>query len=182
MNDPRASVVLIGPMGAGKSTVGRLLADALGLPFRDTDEQVEATAGKSVSDVFVDDGEDAFRLLERAAVASAVSGLEDEPAVLSLGGGAVLDAGTQDLLAALDPARALVVFLDVGVADAARRVGLNANRPLLMGNPRAQWIALMDRRRPTYERLAAARVPTDGLAPEEVAAQVLAARERTDGG
>ncbi len=83
---------------------------------------------------------------------------------------------TEELLAGLDPASALVVFLDVGIADAARRVGLNASRPLLMGNPRAQWIAIMSKRRPVYERLAAATVLTDGLSPEEVAELVLAAR------
>jgi len=180
MSGSPASVVLVGPMGAGKTTVGRLVADALDLAFRDTDEQVEAAAGKSVSDVFVEDGEAAFRLLERDAVASALSALDDEASVLSLGGGAVLDPSSQDLLAALDPARALVVFLDVGVADAARRVGLNSSRPLLVGNPRAQWMALMDQRRPVYERVAAARVATDGLAPDEVAEQVLAARAGQD--
>ena len=172
---PQVSLVLIGPMGSGKSTVGRLVAQARGLPFRDTDEQVERAAGKSVAEVFVDDGEAAFRELERDAVAAAVAALDTEPAVLSLGGGAVLDAGNQDLLAALDPASVRVVFLDVGLADAARRVGLNASRPLLVGNPRAQWIALMDQRRPTYERLAGAQVLTDGLTPAEVADRVLAA-------
>ncbi len=170
------SVVLVGPMGAGKTTVGRLVAAARGLPFRDTDARVEQVAGKSVSDVFVDDGEAAFRELERDAVAAEIVALADGAAVLSLGGGAVLDDATQQLLAGLDPRSVLVVFLDVGIADAARRVGLNASRPLLMGNPRAQWIAIMGKRRPVYERLAAATVLTDGLSPEEVAELVLAAR------
>lgn len=170
-----ASVVVVGPMGAGKTTVGRLVATALSIPFRDTDEQVEALARKSVSDVFVEDGEVAFRLLEREAVAAALKALDDEPAVLSLGGGAVLDPTTEERLTGLDPACAVVVFLEVGIADAARRVGLNSNRPLLIGNPRAQWIALMDKRRPVYERVATTRVATDGLAPDEVAERVLAA-------
>lgn len=180
MSGTPRSVVLVGPMGAGKTTVGRLVADALRIPFRDTDDQVETLAGKRVSDVFVEDGEAAFRLLERQAVRAALSALADEPAVLSLGGGAVLDPTTEEGLTALDPARALVVFLEVGIADAARRVGLNSNRPLLVVNPRAQWIALMDKRRPVYERVADARVATDGLPPDEVAGLVLAAA--ADGG
>lgn len=169
------SLVLIGPMGSGKTTVGRIVAATLGLPLQDTDESVERVAGKRVSEIFVDDGEAAFRALERDAVAAAVARLQTEPAVLSLGGGAVLDPSTQELLAALDPASVRVLFLDVGIADAARRVGLNVSRPLLMGNPRAQWIALMDKRRPTYERLAHERVPTDDLTPDEVAELVLGA-------
>jgi shikimate kinase len=174
MSALRTSVVLVGPMGAGKTTVGRLVAGSLGIAFRDTDDQVEQLAGKSVSDVFVEDGETAFRVLEREAVASALSALDDEPAVLSLGGGAVLDPTTEQLLTSLDPDRVVVVFLEVGIADAARRVGLNSNRPLLIGNPRAQWIALMDKRRPVYERVSSTRVATDGLVPEEVADRVLA--------
>ncbi len=180
MTGATRSVVLIGPMGSGKTTVGRLLSAALDLPLQDTDEAVEHVAGKRVSEVFVDDGEAAFRALERDAVAGAVARLAAEPAVLSLGGGAVLDASTQELLAGLDPAAVRVVFLDVGIADAARRVGLNASRPLLMGNPRAQWIALMDQRRPTYERLAHERVRTDGLSPDEVSALVLGTATQED--
>ena len=120
-------------------------------------------------------GEVAFRMLERDAVATALLALEDEPAVLSLGGGAVLDPTTEERLRGLDPTRVLVVFLEVGVADAARRVGLNSSRPLLIGNPRSQWIALMDQRRPVYQRVAALTVPTDGLTPDEVVGRVLAA-------
>ncbi len=159
-------VVLIGPPGAGKSTVGGLVAERLGVGFRDTDTDVEAAAGRSISDIFVDDGEGAFRVLERAAVAAA---LASHDGVLAVGGGAVLDETTQAALAGHR-----VVFLDVGIKDAASRVGFNRDRPLLLGNPRAQWVKLMEVRRPVYERLATATVLTDGRAPEDVADEIVA--------
>jgi len=160
-------VVLIGPPGAGKSTVAAVLAERLGVPVRDTDADVEATAGKPIGDIFVDDGEPAFRELERAAVLVA---LAEHAGVLALGGGAVLNPLTEQALAGVP-----VVFLDVQITDAARRVGLNRDRPLLVGNPRAQWIKLMESRRPVYERAATVTVATDGITPEEVADQVIEA-------
>jgi shikimate kinase len=159
-------VVLIGPPGAGKSTVGRLVAERLGVGFRDTDADVEASAGRSISDIFVDDGEGAFRVLERAAVAEA---LTSHDGVLAVGGGAVLDESTQAALAGRR-----VVFLDVGIKDAASRVGFNRDRPLLLGNPRAQWVKLMEVRRPVYERLATATVLTDGRTPKDAADEIVA--------
>jgi shikimate kinase len=159
-------VVLIGPPGAGKSTVGRLVAERLGVAFRDTDADVETAAGRSISDIFVDDGEAAFRVLERAAVAEA---LASHDGVLAVGGGAVLDETTQTALAGHR-----VVFLDVGIKDAANRVGFNRDRPLLLGNPRAQWVKLMEVRRPVYERLATATVLTDGRGPEDIADEIVA--------
>jgi len=164
---PRA--VLIGPPGSGKTTVGRLLAQRLGVAFRDTDADVEATAGKTVAEIFVDDGEPRFRELEREAVTTA---LACHPGVLALGGGAVMDEHTQRALEGYVAGGGAVVFLDVSLAHAAPRVGLNQARPLLVGNPRARWVELMQRRRPTYERLATVHVVSDERPPQEVAAQV----------
>ena len=161
----RPVVVLVGPMGSGKTPVGRLLAARLGVALRDTDADVEARAGKPVSDIFVDDGEPVFRDLEREAVAAA---LAEHPGVLALGGGAVMDPLTEQGLHGH-----AVVFLDVQVVDAARRIGLNRDRPLLLGNPRAQWLRIMERRRPVYERVATAVVATDDRTPEQVADVVL---------
>jgi shikimate kinase len=160
-----AKIVLVGPMGAGKTTVGRLLADAWGVEARDTDADVEALEGRSIADIFVESGEAHFRDLERKAVAEA---LATHDGVLALGGGAVLDPDTRDLLR-----DRTVVFLDVGIKDAASRIGLNRDRPLLLGNPRAQWIRLMEARRPLYDDVATVRVTTDGLAADEVADEVV---------
>lgn len=166
------AVVIVGPPGAGKSTVGRLVAERLGLAFRDTDDDVVATAGVPVSDIFVERGEAAFRALETAAVATA---LDEADGVLALGGGAVLDESTRARLAGQR-----VVFLDVEVKDAAQRIGLNRDRPLLIGNPRAQWLRLMERRRPLYAEVAAVTVHTDGRSVDDVAEEVAAAvREPT---
>lgn len=158
-------MVLVGPPGAGKSTVGQLVAAALGVAFRDTDADVEAVAGKAISEIFVDDGEPAFRALERAAVATA---LREHDGVLALGGGAVGDPATRGLLR-----EQLVVFLDVGLADAAARVGLNRDRPLLLESPRLQLKRLLDERRPLYEEVAVQTVSSIGRSAEEVAEDVM---------
>ena len=159
-------LVVVGPPGAGKTTVGALVAERLGVEFRDTDRDVEETAGKSVADVFVDDGEAAFRALEKQAVAAALDSCDG---VVSVGGGAVLDPSTRALLAG-----ARVVFLSVDITDAARRIGFNRDRPLLLGNPRAQWLRLMKERRPLYEEVADLVVDTDARTPEDVADEVAA--------
>jgi shikimate kinase len=159
-------VVLVGAMGAGKTTVGSRLAQRLGVGFRDTDADVEAAEGRSVADIFVESGEQHFRALERAAVARAL-GTHD--GVLALGGGAVMDAQTRAALAGHR-----VVFLRVGLAAAADRVGLGVSRPLLLGNVRGTIKRLLDERTPVYESVATHVVDTDGLDPEQVAAQVLA--------
>jgi shikimate kinase len=156
--------VIIGPPGSGKTTVALVLAERLGVPARDTDADVEQAAGRSVAEIFVEDGEPVFRRLERDAVDSALS---SHPGVLALGGGAVMDPETEAALAGHR-----VVFLDVGIADAARRIGFNKERPLLMMNPRSQWVTLMEKRRPTYERLAVLRVDTAGRTPEDVAQEI----------
>ena len=162
--------VLIGPPGAGKTTVGALLAALLGVGYTDTDAAVEAVAGKPVSDIFVEDGEPAFRELERAAVAAALAG--DGPdgpeGIVGLGGGAVLDPATRDLLRGHR-----VVYLETGFTELAKRVGLDKPRPLLIGiNPRAQLKTLLDQRRPVYAGLAAITVTTDEREPAEIAAEI----------
>ncbi|MEV4190516.1 shikimate kinase [Streptomyces toxytricini] len=165
-------VVLVGPMGSGKSTVGQLLADRLGVPYRDTDADIVAAEGRAIADIFVDEGEPHFRELERQAVAAAVA---EHTGVLALGGGAVLDAGTRALLAGLP-----VAYLSMDVEEAVRRVGLGAARPLLAVNPRRQWRELMEARRPLYTEVARVEVATDARTPEEVAQAVLDALELKD--
>ncbi|MGW1835321.1 shikimate kinase [Streptomyces sp. NPDC002067] len=164
---PRA--VLVGPPGAGKSTVGALLAERLGVGYRDTDADIVATAGKPIAEIFIDEGEPHFRELERQAVRTAVA---EHTGVLSLGGGAVMDDTTRALLRGLP-----VVFLDVELADAVKRVGLDAPRPLLTVNPRQRWRELMAARRPLYTEVARAVVTTGGRTPEDVAEAVLDALE-----
>jgi shikimate kinase len=159
-------VVVIGPPGAGKSTIGRRLAVALGVEWHDTDAAIESRQGQSISDIFVDHGEPYFRDLERAEVARA---LAEHAGVVSVGGGAPLDPETQAALAGHT-----VVFLDVGIADAARRIGFDASRPLLMINPRASWTRMMNERRATYERLATLRVDTAGRKPAAVVEEIVA--------
>jgi shikimate kinase len=160
-----ARLVLIGPPGAGKTTVGQLVAERLGVPFVDTDAVVESRAGRRIPDIFLEDGEPSFRDLERAAVVD-VLGTAD--GVVSLGGGAVLDPRTE-----ADLAGQRVVFLDVGIADAARRVGFGQHRPLLGINPRAQWTKLMADRRAVYERIAGFVVDTAGREAQQVADDVV---------
>ena len=161
------TTVLVGPMGAGKSTVAGLLGDRWGLPVRDTDDDIVAAEGRSIAEIFVDSGEERFRALEAAAVADA---LATHDGVLAVGGGAVLDPNTRALLTGHR-----VVFLRVGLTDAVKRVGLGTSRPLLLGNVRARIKALLDERTPIYESVATLVVDTDGRTPEEVADEVLAA-------
>lgn len=152
---PGPVVVLVGPPGAGKSTVARRLSERLGTGFRDTDHDVEQQAGTSVQDIFVDHGEAYFRTLEEQAVARA---LDEHDGVLALGGGAVLSEATRELLK-----RHRVLFLDVGLAAGVKRAGVNGNRPLLLGNVRGRLKTLMDQRRPLYEEVATHTIVTDTL-------------------
>lgn len=163
------TIVIVGAPGAGKSTVGRRLARRWGVPFRDSDQMVEAEAGKSVADIFVDEGEASFRARERDVIARA---LDDPDGVLALGGGAVLDESTRARLV-----QAPCVWLRVGVGEAAKRVGLNTSRPLLLGNVRGTLMALLDERTPLYEEVATWSVDTDGRSADEVVDAVAAAVE-----
>jgi shikimate kinase len=162
-------VVLVGPMGVGKTTVGELVAARLGVTCRDTDADIVAAQGRPIAEIFVDEGEAHFRAIEAEAVRAA---LAEHDGVLALGGGAILSDGTRKLLAGLP-----VVFLDMGVSEAVKRVGLATARPLLAVNPRQKWRELMDARRPLYTEVARAVVSTEDRSPEEVADIVLAELE-----
>ena len=164
MSDRGPLIVLTGPPAAGKSAVGALLAQRLGAPFVDTDAEIEKVAGKSVGDIFVDDGEATFRDLERAAAQRALAA---GGAVVALGSGAVTDPGVQEMLAGQP-----VAYLAAGFPAIARRLGLDRPRIVLPGNPRGQLRRMLDERRPVYERLAAVTVPADELAPEEIADEI----------
>lgn len=160
-------VVLVGPMGVGKSTVGHLLAERLGVAYRDTDEDIVAEQGRTIAEIFADDGECAFRAIEARAVARALAGHDG---VLALGGGAVLDPRTRALLSGRP-----VVFLDADAGEAVRRIGRDPGRPLLAGDPHRRWRALAAARRPLYTEVARAVVDTGGRTPEGVVEAVLAA-------
>jgi shikimate kinase len=161
-----ASVVLVGAPGSGKSTVGGLLAERLGVPFVDVDAVIEQRTGRSIAAIFADDGEPAFRALEEQVTAELLGG----PGVLSLGGGAVLSPTTR---AALRGRR--VVWLQVSAATAVSRVGLNEARPLLLGNVRGRLIKLLAERTPLYAEVATERVDTDASTPDEVVERLLEA-------
>lgn len=165
------ALVLVGPPASGKTTVGTAVAAARGLAFRDTDRDVEEATGSTVADLFVQHGEPHFRALEEQAVARALAG---HTGVLALGGGAVTSAATRELLVAHGRAGGPVVWLDVDVASAARRVGLSRDRPLLAVNPRAMLRSMLEQRAPLYTEVATHRVATAGRPPEEVVAEVLA--------
>ncbi len=163
---PVQRVVLVGPPGAGKSTVGSALAERLGLPFADTDELIEIVAGMSVSDIFVTEGESGFRSRERATVVKSL----ESAGVVSLGGGAILDAETR-----ADLGDERVVFLDVDLAHAASRVGLNRDRPLLLGDVRKQLRALMAERRELYVEVADIVIDTNDREPEVIVDEIVTA-------
>ena len=165
-------LVLVGPPASGKTTVGTALATALGVAFRDTDRDVEATAGTTVADVFVEHGEPHFRALEEQAVARAMA---EHEGVLALGGGAVTSAATRERLVGYGRAGGTVVWLDVDLRSAAKRVGLSRDRPILGVNPRAMLRHMLETRAPLYGEVATFSVATGGREPAEVVADVLSA-------
>lgn len=179
MTGPR--VVLVGPPGALVPEAAAALAARWGVPARDTDADVERLAGKPVAEVFVDDGEARFRELEHEAARAALDDAGEAGGVLALGGGAVLHPLTEEALARYRAAGGAVVFLDVTLRHAAPRVGFNQARSIALGNPRSRWQALMDERRPVYERVATVVVPTDDATAEQVAERVEAALAPADG-
>jgi shikimate kinase len=160
-------ILLIGPPGAGKSTVGQALANKLAIDFIDTDQVIENETGKTITDIFVIDGEPHFRALELQTLRNV---LTLESGVISLGGGAPI---SQDAQEAIEQSNSYTVFLDVSLATAAPRVGFNRDRPLLLGNPRAQWQALSDNRRPIYEKLADDAIKVDDMNVDQIVAQIV---------
>ena len=161
------AAVLIGPPGAGKSSVGALLAAELGVPFADTDDLVAEAAGKPVGDIFVEDGEPVFRELERLAVARGLEATDPAGGVLAVGSGAVLD---RDVRRMIDGQ--VIVYLEAGFATVAKRTGMDKPRVVIPGNPRGRLRAMLEERRPVYADIASMTVPTDDTAPEEVAADL----------
>lgn len=158
-------IVLVGVPGAGKSTVGHLLAEKLNLNFVDTDLVIERQAGKSISDIFIQEGESVFRELEKQVVADAIS---NDDCVVSVGGGALMDAGTRELVKKQE-----CVWLQAGLSQAVDRVGMNKNRPLLLGNVRGQLADLMAAREPLYIECAKHVVDTNNMTPVQVVEQII---------
>ena len=155
-------VILIGPMGSGKTTIGSLLAEKLGLSFRDTDHLIEEQEGKTVSQIFLDQGEDAFRVIEKRVLRDE---LLTDGTVLSLGGGAPISIDAQSALRAI---ASHIIFLDISLSTVAPRIGFNRDRPLLLNNPRGQCQTLMEARRPIYEAIADATINVDDKSEEEI--------------
>ncbi len=156
-------VVLIGPPGAGKSTIGKALAKEIATEFVDSDSEIERITGKKISDIFVEEGEAVFRKTEVEVVTALLDGFEG---VIALGGGAPINTQIQEALTGVEYP---VIFIDVSISQAANRIGFNKDRPLLLINPRQQWMNLMSERRPIYEKLASQTVNSDSQKPHEVA-------------
>lgn len=159
-------VILIGPPGSGKTTIGKLLAKKMNLRHIDTDQEIESQTGRKIADIFLEDGESGFRNIEREIV---LATLQQDSAVVSLGGGSVLDSEVSEKL----KAESLVVYLEVSISNAAPRVGFNTDRPLLVANPRQQWLQLFAKRKELYEMLGKYRVSTDNKKPKSVAEEIV---------
>ena len=164
-------VILIGPMGSGKTTIGSLLAEKLGLAFRDTDHLIEEREEKPVSQIFLDEGEDAFRAIEKRVLRDE---LLTDGTVLSLGGGAPISIDAQSALRAIS---SYIIFLDISLSTVVPRIGFNRDRPLLLNNPRGQWQTLMEARRPIYEALADVTINVDDKSEEEIVTIALSSLE-----
>ena len=160
-------IILIGPMGSGKTTIGQLIAKRLDIAFRDTDQVVEEETGRTVSDIFLEDGEDAFRLLEKSVLRNE---LLSDGTVLALGGGAPISMDAQSALRAI---ASPVVYLDISLATVAPRIGFNRDRPLLLHNPRGQWQTLMEARRPIYESIADTVIDVNTKSETEIVDEIL---------
>ena len=164
---PRA--IFIGPMGSGKSTIGKAVASALGLPFRDTDSIIEEREEMPISQIFIDKGEDYFRTVEKKVLRDE---LLNDGSILALGGGAPISVDAQS---ALKVSSAPVIYLDISLASVAPRIGFNRDRPLLLHNPRGQWQTLMEVRRPIYESIANVVIDVNGKSQKQIVEEALGA-------
>ena len=164
---PRA--IFIGPMGSGKSTIGKAVASALGLPFRDTDSIIEEREEMPVSQIFIDKGEDYLRTVEKKVLRDE---LLNDGSILALGGGAPISVDAQS---ALKVSSAPVIYLDISLASVAPRIGFNRDRPLLLHNPRGQWQTLMEVRRPIYESIANVVIDVNGKSQKQIVEEALGA-------
>jgi shikimate kinase len=156
-------------MGSGKTTIGSLVAERLNVSFRDTDLVIEEESGRTVSEIFLEDGEDKFRALEKIVLRKE---LLTDNTVLALGGGAPLSIDAQSALRAI---ASPVFYLDISLSSVAPRIGFNRDRPLLLHNPRGQWETLMQERRPIYESIADHIIDVNGKEPEAIVEEVLVA-------
>ena len=160
-------LILIGPMGSGKTTIGKLIATKFNLPFRDTDHIIEQENGKSVSEIFLEDGEDDFRALEKSVLRKEL--LSDDT-ILALGGGAPISIDAQSALKAI---ASPVIYFDISLASVAPRIGFNRDRPLLLNNPRGQWELLMQERRPIYEAIADKVIDVNAKSESDIVDEIL---------
>ena len=164
-----STVILIGAPGSGKTTAGALLARKLGQSFIDTDQVIEEEAAMPISEIFLEHGADYFRKLEKQCIQRVLDQVAVDPAVVSLGGGSVLDPQTQEVLKRFRGIQSnKIIWLHVDISEAIKRIGMNQARPLLLGNVRSNMIKLLNERTPIYQELASASVETSGQAPEAV--------------
>jgi shikimate kinase len=154
-------------MGSGKTTIGKLIASRLNLPFRDTDQVIEEDSGKSVSEIFLEDGEDSFRAIEKSVLRKE---LLSDNTILALGGGAPMSIDAQSALRAI---ASPVIYFDISLSSVAPRIGFNRDRPLLLNNPRGQWELLMQERRPIYESIADTVIDVNGKSEMHIVDEIL---------
>ena len=154
-------------MGSGKTTIGKLIATRLNLAFRDTDQIIEGVSGKSVSEIFLEDGEDSFRAIEKSVLRKEL--LSDDT-ILALGGGAPMSIDAQSALRAI---ASPVIYFDISLSSVAPRIGFNRDRPLLLNNPRGQWELLMQERRPIYESIADTVIDVNAKSEQDIVDEIL---------
>lgn len=159
--------ILIGAPGAGKSSVGKALSRELSTSFQDTDAIIIEEQGRSIPEIFAQDGESGFRAIERDVVLKA---LHSNKGIISLGGGAVLDLKVQREISA---SSAAVIYLHVGIKNVLARISNRSDRPLLASDPEKEWLAILNQRESLYKKLATIEVSTDNKKPFEVAKELV---------